>query len=134
LGRAIALLLALGLGAGCTHVRYVGGEYRLKRSDHVSITDKTPVIDKGRWEFFWGLLVPEGKVNIHRELAKQLRPNEALVDIDVERHVTVGGAILWFFTGGIVSHHETVVTARRTVVAEPEPETPPLEPGAAEPY
>jgi hypothetical protein len=117
----LALLATLCL-AGCQAPIHLGGEFRPRSHDLVSKSAKVTILEEERWVFFWGL-VDTGDLDVNRKLERRLRnENECWVDLDVREDITIGGLIIAWFTGGIVSHHDVVIRGKRATRAPGEPE------------
>src|SRR5262245_56192870 len=101
-------VLAGGLSAalafsGCA-TTYLGGAYRTQATDVVSQQPMRTLDEGSCIPLFWGLFVP-GSYDAKHELAKKLRPDEEITDLQVKERLSVGGFFLWLITAGIVSHH-----------------------------
>jgi hypothetical protein len=115
-------ILALGLAAsfpaaGCA-TTHLGGAYRTSAVD-LSAKQHMHTLDEGSsWPLFWGLF-DAGSYDANRELAKKLRPDEEVTNLEVKERLSVGGFFLWLITGGIVSHHAIEVRGSTSVASRP---------------
>lgn len=103
---ALAGLLAAS-GCATTHLP---GEYRPSPGPEVAAEkhDRKTIATGSEWLFLWGLL-DTGHFDVNEELRKNVRSNEAVTNLEVKDRLSVGGALLWIITAGIVSHHTIVV-------------------------
>jgi hypothetical protein len=133
----VALLLAV---SGCATTN-MSGEYRPHSSDEVTNKAEKRVLGKGgKFLFFWGLATTRD-FDVDAALARQLRDNEVVTGIEIEDHLSIGGAFLWLITAGIVSHHSVVLEGSPAELKPPEkvtvyvhePAPPPPAPAPAPP-
>src|SRR5262249_4855367 len=99
---------------------HLDGEYRPhpRRSEISHRNDRREIADGGAWYFLWGL-VDTGSVDV-REGAEEkiLHEGDAFMDVEISEHLSLGGALLFLVTIGIVSHHHVVVTSEPAAVRD----------------
>ena len=130
--RITALALALGVAApGCSSTQ-LSGTYR-PASTNVSEVGETEVLAKsGQWLFFWGLL-DSGTLDLENDMKRDLRPYEAVVNLEVKNKLSVGGFLLWLITAGIVSHHKLTARGQLALAERATPPTTPAQPAPPPP-
>lgn len=118
-GAALALALTL---AGCSTTK-LDGVYDPRPATAVKERGDRRVLGKGgKWLFFWGLL-DTGDVDVQGKLRDHTRPGEVVKDVTVTDRLSIGGALLWLITGGIVSHHAETIRGTPALPAPPAPPT-----------
>ncbi len=116
LAGGLSAALALG-GSGCS-VTHLGGAYRTAAND-VTSKQKMVTLDEGSTiPLFWGLF-DAGSYDAKKELAKKLRPDEEITNLEIKERLSVGGFFLWLITAGIVSHHTIEVRGQTSVSSRP---------------
>lgn len=111
-------ILAGGLCAGLAFsgcaTTHLGGAYRTSATD-VASKQEMRTLDEGSCiPLFWGLF-EAGGYDANRELAKKLRPDEEITNLEIKERLSVGGFFLWLITAGIMSHHTIEVRGHTTV-------------------
>jgi hypothetical protein len=116
LAGGLSAALALG-GTGCS-VTHLGGAYRTAATDVSSKQEMRTLDDGSTFPLFWGLF-EAGSYDANRELAKKLRPDEEITNLEIKERISVGGFFLWLITAGIVSHHTIEVRGVTAVSSRP---------------
>jgi hypothetical protein len=116
----LAIVLAASMPiAGCS-ATYLGGEYRTDATNIAKKGDPHTLAKGSEWMFFWGLF-DSGHFDLNQELKSQLREDECITDLEIKDRLSVGGAFLWIFTLGIISHHSLIATGAPSVINRPAP-------------
>src|SRR4051812_43641176 len=82
--------------SGCS-VTHLGGAYRTTATDVSSKQDMRTLDEGSTIPLFWGLF-DAGSYDANRELAKKLRPDEEITNLEIKERLSVGGFFLWLFT------------------------------------
>ncbi|HZU96786.1 MAG TPA: hypothetical protein VFF73_08855 [Planctomycetota bacterium] len=117
-----AVLLGAALSAAGCATTHLAGEYNpgsqvpLDKPHKIeeSHAEPTTLATGHDWVLFWGIVELQS-TDMDKKIKGQLRSDEMIKDPEVRNHISLGGALLWIVTAGIVSHHS--VDFRGTVVA-----------------
>ncbi len=118
----IALAVAASMPVSGCATTHLSGEYRTDTTDLAAREESRELARGSQWLFLWGLL-DSGSFNLDRELKAQLRDNECVTNLEVKDRLSIGGALLWIITVGIVSHHSIVASGQPAIIRRERTET-----------